>query len=406
MPIGVLVLPSFYPAAHAPRLGIFVEDQARMLGKGGLDVVVASVESRSLGLFRPGALCESHFQTVAIDRGTHAELRRRAWNPMAQTRVGAAIWMWMAGGLLMRAARRFRGPVVVHAHNAILAGAAAVRLRGRHRLPVVITEHGSNVLGQKLPSWQRALCREAYGGADAVVAVSGALAASIAEISPESRPVRVIPNVVDIAHFNGPERTRDGAEFVFVSIGNLVPLKRVDLQIRAFAALVGRGHRVRLLVGGGGTEERALRELAHESGVGSVVEFVGPLDRDGVKATLGRGDCLVVGSDLETFSIIAAEAMSMGLPVIATDCGGPSDFVTRDTGEIVPKGDAGALSGAMERMISKRGAYASARIRDHIAALCSPEAVVAGLNAVYRNVLGLPSPSSSDRNPVPDLQTP
>ena len=98
-------------------------------------------------------------------------------------------------------------------------------------------------------------------------------------------------------------------------------------------------------------------------------------------------DAFVLASRLETFGVVYIEAMAAGLPVIATACGGPEDFVSPDNGILVPKEDVPALADAMERMIRTRESYDSAAIARFARDRFSPAAVAGELEAVYRQIV-------------------
>jgi glycosyltransferase involved in cell wall biosynthesis len=64
-----------------------------------------------------------------------------------------------------------------------------------------------------------------------------------------------------------------------------------------------------------------------------------------------------MASDFETFGVVLIEALAMGRPVIATDCGGPREIVNESNGMLVPARDNGALARAMQRMVEQRHRY-------------------------------------------------
>ena len=79
--------------------------------------------------------------------------------------------------------------------------------------------------------------------------------------------------------------------------------------------------------------------------------------------------------------------MAAGLPVIATRCGGPEDFVTEENGMLIPVDDEDALTGVMEQMILHRREYDSASIAADIRRKFAPETIAARLTELYEGVL-------------------
>ena len=78
---------------------------------------------------------------------------------------------------------------------------------------------------------------------------------------------------------------------------------------------------------------------------------------------LHKNDFLVLASDMETFGVVLIEAQVCGLPVVATDCGGPSDIVSSDTGILIKPGSSQELTKGLKKMICGLNNYNSDVIR-------------------------------------------
>ena len=74
-------------------------------------------------------------------------------------------------------------------------------------------------------------------------------------------------------------------------------------------------------------------------------------------------DALILSSDVETFGVVIVEAMTVGLPVIATKCGGPESIVVEKTGMLVESNDKNKLSAAMKHVVENYDNYDSNTIR-------------------------------------------
>ena len=117
---------------------------------------------------------------------------------------------------------------------------------------------------------------------------------------------------------------------VFCGLGRLVPLKRYDLAVKAFAKADIPGSRLRLI--GGGPEERRLRFLADSLGVGSRVQITGFVPRVEALHELAFCDVLLHPSTHDSGGWACIEGMAAGLPVVCLDWGGPGAQVTEATG--------------------------------------------------------------------------
>ena len=342
----VLFLPSFYPTAERPTSGVFFREQARALQYVGVQVGVAYPETRSLRTIGPRALRDSHFQVVWEDDGGIRTVRRRGWNTLMQTSIGAGFWIRQMVALCRHYTRMHGAPDVLHAHNALWAGAAAIAVSHEGGAPFVITEHSSAIHDRAVTPHERAVAARVYSAAKRVVCVSEALARQVAQFGMAVR-AQVIPNVVDTEFFVPPAVPRSTEQFVFVAIGNLTPNKSFDSIIRAFACRFGGAADVRLVIGGDGPMRSELQGLAEGLGVGPHVQYLGPLSRAGVRLAMWTANCFVLASRSETFGVVLIEALSTGIPVISTRSGGPEDIVQSGIGALVEPGDESALGEAM-----------------------------------------------------------
>ncbi len=103
------------------------------------------------------------------------------------------------------------------------------------------------------------------------------------------------------------------------------PRKNPSLLFAALAEVRKRRSDVTLVATGEATP--TLQRMAIEAGVGDVVEFMGVLDRTGLRRFYQSLDVLVIPSLREGFGIVGAEAMACGVPVVSTRCGGPLDYL-------------------------------------------------------------------------------
>ena len=236
---------------------------------------------------------------------------------------------------------------VVHAHNPpALRYAMLARAAGR---PVLLmTRHGQQ-MGRLLSALQWRLT-------DAVVTVSESAAVALRSACPRrAGKITVIRNGVEPA---APRRAREAVrtelglanEIAGIVAARLDPLKRHADLLRAIELLPAGTPPIVLLFAGDGPERERLEAMAREFRLTpDHIRFLGY--RSDVTELLHAADFFVLPSLLEGMPLSVLEAMSSGLPVIATTVGGVPEVVTDgESGLLVPPGDPAALSSAMARL--------------------------------------------------------
>lgn len=163
--------------------------------------------------------------------------------------------------------------------------------------------------------------------------------------------LRLIPNAVDVSRFACPDRSFAQARRV-VFIGRHAPVKGLDVLLQAWAR-AERPPAARLVLAGDGPQTAELRRMAQQLGIAGSVEFPGMLDD--VAPLLRRADIYVQPSHQEGLSNAVLEAMSAGLPIVASRVSGNEDLIDDGvTGLLVPPGDPQALALAIERLIASQ----------------------------------------------------
>lgn len=252
-------------------------------------------------------------------------------------------------------------PHIVHTRNwGALEAVVAARLAG---VPVVIhSEHGyevENIRG--LPLRQRMFRRFAYGLADRIFAVTKELRDyHAAQAWTEPERIGVLYNGVDTSKFYPCAETRErvrrdlalpSGRIVLGSVGRMVPIKDYGTLLEAAKLLLKQGADVHVLLVGKGPELGALQAQARSLLPGRVT-FTGASDR--VPELLNAMDIFVLCSLGEGMSNTLLEAMSTGLPIVATRLGGNTEVIGVENSEwLFTPGDRRELTDRIVRLISE-----------------------------------------------------
>jgi glycosyltransferase involved in cell wall biosynthesis len=208
---------------------------------------------------------------------------------------------------------------------------------------------------------------------------------------------RVIPYGLDLDPFTNVDEAARVAmrqeldvpadQVLLTFVGRMVPIKRLDLLLRAFAAARRTGVPIHLALVGDGEMRPDLARLASELGIAANVTFVGY--RRDTPAIAAATDAAVLSSDNEGTGISLIEAAAAGRPAVATDVGGIPEVVTPDSCILVPPNDEEALASAIAALASdselrqRMGQHA----QEHVVGRYSPKRLIADFDALYRELL-------------------
>jgi glycosyltransferase involved in cell wall biosynthesis len=215
--------------------------------------------------------------------------------------------------------------------------------------------------------------------ARAVIAVSHWQADEIVKLV-SIQPV-VIPNIIRVDNFKNVKTQSPSNPVQFGFLGTMnTPVKGLDLILKAISSI--RQDFI-FHIGGDGVLAENYKSLAKEVGVFEKCVFYGLILPEQVPAFMSRLHFFVNASRSETFGIAIVEAMACGLPVIASDCGGPFDFIKPFNGKLTPKEDVNELGIAIDFMMNHFRDYHSEEIREFAFANYSSKKFISEIEKIY-----------------------
>lgn len=250
---------------------------------------------------------------------------------------------------------------VINSHFVIPSGLSGTVLSKVFNVPGVISIYGGDIYDpSKTTSPHRyhalkKLISELFHHSDRIIAESGNIKMYAEKYyRPDKRieiiPVGFVPPVIKSKPRK--EMGLDDDEILIISVGRLVKRKGYDYAIRAVARLQEK--KVRYIIIGDGPEESNLKELAKELHMERKITFLGYQTEEKKYQYLENADVYLLSSLHEGFGICLMEAMYAGLPIVATDNGGQTEFLTEGNNALfVPVGDVDRTAGKLDTLIEQ-----------------------------------------------------
>ncbi|HWO89620.1 MAG TPA: glycosyltransferase [Gemmatimonadales bacterium] len=380
-----------FPRVEGDIAGAFLWRLAEALSDRGHEVTVLAPADR-------GDMGEPKLGRVEVRRLRYASPRLEtiAYQGTMHELSASPLGAWAFAALV----RTFRREIsrclatgryhLVHAHWWVPGGLAAVRAE-RHGRPAVITLHGTDMrLARAVPGGRMAM-RWVLRRAALTTAVSSYLSAEAATVLRTTRDrVPVTPMPLALGITGDPDSARHGALFV----GRLTRQKGVHDLLEALSILKRQGLSVDLTIVGDGPERANLKAQAIAAALPVVFAGYVPPDEVGRHFVGKRLFCLPAYE--EGLGLVVAEALTQGVPVVATRSGGiPDLMMDPEAGLLVPPGDPRSLAAAIRTVLMEDrfriGAVRTGRI---LAERLSPEAVAERFEGYYLRARGARSSSA------------
>lgn len=284
-------------------------------------------------------------------------------------------------------------PDKVHVHIPWKAGLMGLWMQKKFGINYMISEHWGiynkdveNNFESK-PAITKRLLKEIYRKAEKVIAVSHFLADNI-QSTFGKQPIQILPNVVDTTLFF--HQKEKYSKFSFIHVSNMVPLKNVDLILKAFKQLLdenGTNNDLQLILIGNRNHEY-VKFAASLGLLNSSVFFRGEVLYNEVAEEMRRSHCFVLFSDSETFSCVSAEALCSGLPVISSSVGALPELINDSNGILVRPGNTEELAEAMRRVWKEQVRFNPKQISEMASRSYGYSSIAAEFDRLYGNENG------------------
>ncbi len=322
--LHILIISNSYPTIFNPFAGIFWNEQAKYLSKIGHKVGVIGIVPISFKL----VMKKKCFFKESIKKSNSLNEYVFCYSNFPKLNfLESYIAKWKGRKYFKSYLKKYGKPDVIHLHR-YEAGLFGLYIRKKFNIPIVLTEHSSRFLYNQLTSVEQKIAIKVFSNVDYRIAVSPYLKTNLEK--DYNLSFDYIPNSVDTEKFKVLHSINKNETFTFLSIGNLGENKNQMLLINAFELFYREFPDSKLIIGGDGNLKSFLQSEIDKKGLTENIQLIGNLSREEVIEWNNKSHVFVVSSKKETFSVVIIEALSCGIPVISTRCGGPETIITHD----------------------------------------------------------------------------
>jgi glycosyltransferase involved in cell wall biosynthesis len=384
--MNVLFLCSWYPTLNNPNYGIFIKEHAKAIHKVGDNLLVISViceDSKKIHNIRNlDFIDENGIRTIQIIISSRF---RDVFHHLIPYH-----YILIKNVLAKKSVSEFK-PDIIHANVVFNAGILGYWLSKKMNLPYIITEHWSR-LGKLLKkpllsNW----AINAYKNAERIMPVSGFLSKQISDLIPDIRSNKytVIGNIINESTFTfkPKDQFRKTIHFCAIATWNKkkIPDKLPELFIDALGEFQREtGIKVQLTMIGGGDNIDFLKNICDINLIENL--FTGYIEKDTIAGHIQKSDYFIHASTIETFSVVIAEALMTGTPVICSNVGALPELVNEKNGVLCNNTKTKWVAG-LKLLTSKQ--FEQKEIRDDILNKYSFDTVGNSIHQIYKDCLNI-----------------
>jgi len=373
----ILILPSWYPTKNNKLSGIFFKEQAEALAKQNIDVgCIAINESSPRYIFSKREISFDYYMKDLNNVNTTSILYPV---PNRFKFLRKLIRKMIFKILFKRYIKKYGKPDLIHLHSFVY-GNLAIWIKEKYNINYVATEHSTGFARGIYNKEEISYAKTIFSQSKYNICVSNELKKLLE--NKFDMEFQYIPNLIDTDFFIQIKTRKE--KFSFINIGFLDKKKNQSMLIKAFSKAFSNDKNILLTIVGDGIEYKNLKNLIEALNMQKQIKLYGVANRKEVLGLLQNSDAFVLSSEYETFGIVIIEAMSCGLPILSTKCGGPeSILINEKLGKLVDK-DIKSLSDGMLELYHT--SYNNDFIRNYVIDNFSSSVVSKRLIEVYNGL--------------------
>jgi len=324
----VLIISFWNPTAKYPQQGIFIQEQAAAICSLRDNVVFFQVN-----VLPSNKLCI----TRTIEESTFYDNRQIIVNIYSRLWKLLYVNPWWLEWTIYRIIKNrsyIKDTAIIHSNVIFPCGIVGYFLSKRIGARLVISEHWSKAVKLLHHPLYRRIALKAYRISSAVICVSEFLASQIRKETGHANVI-VIPNIIKSDIFNYiPKPSPSDGKLSFTCIGSWRLPKRLDLIVEALCFFsLETSLEIDLVVVGEGKQTDILKTRVTPGNLH--IKWLGYLEKKVLATLLQSTRIFLHASEIETFSIVTAEALSTGTPVLASNVGALPELINENNGILV-----------------------------------------------------------------------
>jgi L-malate glycosyltransferase len=347
----VLIISFWNPTPQLPQQGIFIQDQA---------AAVCSLRENVIFLQVNVLASNKSFLKITSEESDFYNNKRIVINIYSLFWKFIYINPWCLDRMIYRILKKKVNeinPFLIHSNVIFPCGVVGYLLARRFGSKLVISEHWSKAVKLLKHPLFRRIAMRAYHKNFAIICVSRFLSQKITDATGHRNPV-VIPNIISTEIFAYlPKPTTDNGRLSFMCVASWHTPKRLDLIVDSLCHYaLETARQIELRVVGNGIQAEKLKNRPIP--VNLHIGWLGYLDKPAIARLLQTSTVFMHASNIETFSVVTAEALLTGTPVLASNAGALTELINEHNGVLVENRSDCWLEG-IRKIVTKQFDYKS-----------------------------------------------
>lgn len=343
----VIVLSWGIPTKRYPNNGVFQFEQALQLSNKGLDILFLYFDFRSIRKSRKFGTVYNKVNKNLITLGLNIPL-----SPLP-TKISFLIKKYLINRFSLKNKDLLGEYDIFHSHF-IEMTELVYQTNLVNKYINFVTEHSEALNKLRIDKNILNRLKPLYEKADKLYAVSRSFQNNL--VKNFGIDFDYLPNIYYEKVFKYIHREMKTDKFIFATTSNLVPSKRIEIQIQALKLIKKSNFRIELWIFGEGSEKSSLKAIIKNLNLENQIHFFGFKSHLELIEYYKFVNVFLLTSKSETFNLASLEALATGMPIISTRCGGPEMFISSINGLYC--GDSGSdLAKKMQQIMNEYSHY-------------------------------------------------